>query len=105
MRGRAGGKKALTPPIPATNRPAATFRCYAILGQKRSSIAMATSTKAEVLRMIGEMPESASLDEMIYQVYFRQRVDRGLRELARGKTVSHEEVERSLTLWLKSAGR
>jgi predicted transcriptional regulator len=66
---------------------------------------MATSTKTEVLRMIGEMPENSSLDEIIYQIYFRQRVDRGLRELANGKTVSHDEVERSVGRWLRSAGR
>lgn len=55
--------------------------------------------------MIGEMPENSSLDEIIYQIYFRQRVDRGLRELANGKTVSHDEVERSVGRWLRSAGR
>jgi predicted transcriptional regulator len=66
---------------------------------------MGTSTKAEVLKMIGGMPENASLDEIIYEIYFRQRVDRGLRELARGQTVSHDEVERSVSRWLKSAGR
>jgi predicted transcriptional regulator len=32
----------------------------------------------------------------MYELYFRQRVDRGLEELEQGKTVSHEEVKRSL---------
>lgn len=30
----------------------------------------------------------------MYELYFRQRVDRGLEELEQGKTVSHEEVKR-----------
>ena len=55
--------------------------------------------------MIDEMPANSSLDEIIYEIYFRQRVDRGLRELAKGKTVSHDEVERSVAQWLRSAGR
>jgi predicted transcriptional regulator len=54
---------------------------------------MATSTKTEVLKMIDGMPENSSLDEIIYEIYFRKRVDRGLREMAKGKTVSHAEVE------------
>lgn len=66
---------------------------------------MAATTKDVVLKMIGQMPEDSSLEEMIYELYFRQRVDRGLRELAVGKTVSHSEVERSLAKWLRSAGR
>ena len=66
---------------------------------------MAASTKDAVLKMIEHMPEDSSLEEMIYELYFRQRVDRGLRELAAGKTVSHNQVERSLAKWLRSAGR
>ena len=63
------------------------------------------TTKQTALRMIQHLPHDASLEEIMYELYFRQRVDRGLRELARGKTVSHEDVRRSLAKWLRSAGR
>lgn len=66
---------------------------------------MAISTKQAALRMIRRMPDDASLEDIMYELYFRQRVDRGLRELDEGKTVSHEEVKRSLVKWLQSAGR
>ncbi len=66
---------------------------------------MAISTKQAALRMIGRMPDDASLEDIMYELYFRQRVDRGLRELDEGKMVSHEEVKRSLVKWLQSAGR
>ena len=66
---------------------------------------MARSAKQEALRMIGRMPDDVSLEDVIYELYFRQRVDRGLRELDAGKTVSHEEVKRSLVKWLRSGGR
>ena len=65
---------------------------------------MAT-TKEAVLKMIERMPEDSSLESMIYELYFRQKVDRGLRELEKGKTVSHEDVKRSVSRWLRSAGR
>jgi hypothetical protein len=57
---------------------------------------MATTAKQAALTLIQRMPEDASLEEVMYNLYFRQRVDRGLRELGAGKTVSHTEVKRSL---------
>jgi len=63
------------------------------------------STKRNALRVIQRLPDNASLEEIMYERYFRKRVDRGLRELDRGRTVSHEEVKRSVVKWLQSAGR
>jgi predicted transcriptional regulator len=61
---------------------------------------MAKSIKQAALTVIGQMPDDASLEDIMYELYFRQRIDRGLRELEEGKTVSHEEVKRSLVRWL-----
>jgi len=47
--------------------------------------------------------DDASLEEMMYELYVRQRVEHGLRELESGKTVSHSEVKRSLAQWLRPA--
>ena len=66
---------------------------------------MAISRKRAILRMIERMPENVSMESIMYELYFRQRVDRGLRELNEGRTVSHKEVKRSLVKWLQSAGR
>ncbi len=66
---------------------------------------MATSTKEAALRMIQRLPESTSLEEMMYELYFRQRVENGIRELDSGKTVSHNDLKRSLAQWLRSGGR
>jgi predicted transcriptional regulator len=66
---------------------------------------MAPTNKQAALKMIGNMPDDASLEDIMYELYFRRRVDRGLREFEEGRTVSHEEVKRSLVKWLQSAGR
>jgi predicted transcriptional regulator len=66
---------------------------------------MAISRKRAILRMIERMPENVSMESIMYELYFHQRVDRGLRELKEGRTVSHKEVKRSLVKWLQSAGR
>lgn len=65
---------------------------------------MAT-TKGDVIHILERLPEDASLETMIYEIYFRQKVDRGLRQLDEGKTISHAEVKRSVARWLRSAGR
>jgi predicted transcriptional regulator len=64
-----------------------------------------TTAKRVALRLIESMPADASLEEIMYELYFRQRVDRGLRELREGRTVSHAEVRRGVSKWLESAGR
>ena len=66
---------------------------------------MAKSQKQAALRIIEALPENSSLDDIMYSLYFRKRVDRGLRELDAGKTVSHQDVKRRLRNWLRSAGR
>jgi predicted transcriptional regulator len=66
---------------------------------------MATNAKQAALTLIQKMPENASLEEVMYELYFRQRVERGIRELEQGKTVSHAAVKRSLAKWLRSAGQ
>jgi predicted transcriptional regulator len=66
---------------------------------------VATSIKQAALRVIQRLPDDASLEEVMYELYFRQRVELGLRELDSGKTVSHSEVKRSLAQWLRSVGR
>ena len=66
---------------------------------------MEVSAKQAALRMIELMPDDVSLEDIVYELYFRQRIDRGLDELDQGKTVSNEEVKRSVAKWLQSAGR
>jgi predicted transcriptional regulator len=66
---------------------------------------MDISPKQAALKMIEQMPSDASLEDIMYELYFRQRVDRGLQEFDAGKTISHQEVEQSIAQWLQSSGQ
>ena len=66
---------------------------------------MEASPKTVALRMIESGPEDASLEDIMYELFFRQRIDHGLNEMAQGQTVSQDEVKRSLARWLQSAGQ
>ena len=81
------------------------YRAHQEVEGKAEGGKMAVSNKQVALQMIERMPDDASLEEIMYQLYFSERVERGLEELEEGKTVSHEEVKRSLAKWLQSAGR
>ena len=66
---------------------------------------MDISPKQAALNMIGGMPDGVSLEDIMYELYFRQRVDRGLYELDNGRVVSQDEVKEILAGWLQSSGR
>jgi predicted transcriptional regulator len=66
---------------------------------------MAESVKQEALHIIERMPDESSLEDIMYELYFRARVDRGLREAKEGKLIPHDEVRRNLAEWLKSTGQ
>jgi predicted transcriptional regulator len=45
------------------------------------------------------------MEDIMYELYFRQRIDRGLEDLDQGQVISHKEVRGNLAVWLKSSGR
>ena len=66
---------------------------------------MTSSYKETAIEAIKRIPDNASLEDIMYELCFRARIDRGLEQLAAGQTVSHEDVRRSLGEWLQSIGR
>jgi len=44
--------------------------------------------------MIEELPEDITVSDIMAELYFRQNVDEGLKELAEGKGISHEEAKK-----------
>jgi predicted transcriptional regulator len=56
--------------------------------------------KENVIAMIQQMPDDASIADIMAELYFRQKVDKGLKELDEGKGISHEEAKGRLKKWL-----
>ena len=59
------------------------------------------TTKEKVITMIKELPEDITISDIMAELYFRQNVDEGLKELDEGKGLSHEEAKKRLNRWLK----
>ncbi len=58
------------------------------------------TTKDAVLELIRRLPENVSLPEIMAELYFKQKVDAGLRELDEGRGISHEQAREQMKKWL-----
>jgi len=56
--------------------------------------------KQQVQELLENLPEDASLEDIQYHIYVRQKIEQGLADVAAGRIVSHEEVQRRLAKWL-----
>ena len=59
------------------------------------------STKEAVIEMIKRMPEDASVPDIMEELYVRQKIDEGLRQLDAGEGVPHDEAKLRLGKWLE----
>ena len=61
---------------------------------------MATA-KQEVLRLLGELPDDVSYEEIQYHIYVAEKVRKAREAVRAGGLVSQEEVEKQMERWLK----
>jgi hypothetical protein len=57
--------------------------------------------KEEIKKMIDSLPEEVSYDDIMAEIYFKQRVDKSLAQIEKGETISHEEANQRLSKWIK----
>lgn len=58
----------------------------------------ASTVKEGLKRLAEELPEDATWDDALYEVYVIRKIERGLADLEAGRTYSLEEVKRELGL-------
>ncbi|QGH36150.1 hypothetical protein GI584_19790 [Gracilibacillus salitolerans] len=51
------------------------------------------STKEEVLRLIKDLPDGVTIEDVMRELYIRSTIDKGIQVLNSGKVVSHEQVK------------
>ena len=59
------------------------------------------TTKEAILEMIRGLPDDVSLADIMAELYFRQKVDQGLREHDEGQSIPHEQARDRLQKWLR----
>jgi predicted transcriptional regulator len=58
------------------------------------------STKEVVIKIINEMPDNATIEDIMYQLYIRSKIEAGLKELDEGRGIPHEEAMEKISKWL-----
>jgi predicted transcriptional regulator len=57
--------------------------------------------KDEVRRLLELLPDDASLEDIQYHIYVRQKIERGLEDIETGRMSSEEEFEARMSKWLE----
>lgn len=57
--------------------------------------------KRQVLDMIKDLPEQIDVDELIYRLYLRQKLEAAEKDVREGRLVSHEEVVKETSKWFR----
>jgi hypothetical protein len=58
----------------------------------------ALSVKTEALRLVEQLPDDATWDDLIYEIYVRQSIEAGLKDCREGRSLPVAEVRRRLGL-------
>jgi predicted transcriptional regulator len=55
--------------------------------------------KSEIVRVIQDLPEDATVEDAIERLYFLAKVERGLEQSNAGASMSHEEIKARFLKW------
>jgi predicted transcriptional regulator len=57
--------------------------------------------KEEMRHILEQLPDNATWDDVQYHIYVRQKIDRGLDDVARGRLLTEEDFDRRMRRWLE----
>jgi predicted transcriptional regulator len=62
---------------------------------------MKTTAKDEVRALLEKLPDEASLNDIQYHIYVRQKIERGLKAIEEGDVIPQEELQKRMARWLE----
>ncbi len=58
------------------------------------------TAKDEVRKLVEQIPDVSSFEDIQYHVCVREKIQRGLDDMNAGRTVTQEEIEKRMVQWL-----
>ena len=55
------------------------------------------AVKEEAIHLIETLPDTCSWDDIIYELYVKKKIEKGLQAVEDGRLISHEEVKKRFT--------
>jgi len=62
-------------------------------------ITMQITVKQEALKAISSLPETATIEDMMYRLYVIEKVNKGLDDKKNGRITSHENLIKEIEKW------
>ena len=59
-----------------------------------------SALKVEAMKLVEQLPEEANWDDLMYQIYVRQKIEAGLQAIADGDFLTQEQAEQRFSKWL-----
>ena len=59
------------------------------------------TTKEQMIKVIQELPEDATVEDAMERLYLLYKIERGIAQAEAGQKVSQEEARRRMAQWLK----
>lgn len=58
------------------------------------------TAKQEVQQLLDDLPDDATLEDIQYHLYVKQKIAQGLSDVRAGRVLSQDEVEQRFSRWL-----
>jgi len=58
-----------------------------------------TTVKEKVLKAIADLPQEATLEDVMERLYFLYKIEKGLEQVEAGDTETHEEAMKRVKTW------
>jgi len=58
------------------------------------------TAKEEVRKMLEQLPDDVSFEDIQYHIYVREKIERGLKDIQEGRVLSQEDIEERMSKWL-----
>ena len=59
-----------------------------------------STAKEEVRKILEQIPDDSSFEDIQYYIYVREKIERGLEDIEKGRIIDQEEIERRMNKWL-----
>ena len=59
-----------------------------------------STAKEEVRKILEQIPDDSSFEDIQYYIYVREKIERGLEDIEKGRIIDQEESERRMSKWL-----
>lgn len=59
-----------------------------------------STIKQEVTKLLENLPDDCTLEDIQYHLYVLQKIERGLKDVEEGRVYTQEEVEKRMAKWL-----